>query len=168
MFTNSSFVLFGCPGLYAATHGVTANRIYDNENGRLLKYSPEFFTMKRDVTPIWTLNELAGKHSAVSMWASAEFEFRGKKPTYHEPFDRKMHWKQRIDNIIPLMTRNESQIDFVMFYVEHPDFQSHTFSAYSNEVTTGKSKSINQIEEIRKVHSFSFICSIFQNISNQR
>lgn len=90
--------------------------------------------MKKDITPIWTLNELAGKHSAVSMWASAEFEFRGKSLTYNEPFDRKTHWKQRIDNIIPLMTRNESQVDLVMFYVENPDFPSHSFSSYSNQV----------------------------------
>jgi len=122
-------------GLYAATHGVTANEIYDNKSGRLLKYSPELFMMKKDITPIWTLNELAGKHSAVSMWASAEFEFRGKSLTYNEPFDRKTHWKQRIDNIIPLMKRNESQIDVVMFYVEDPDFPSHSFSSYSNQVT---------------------------------
>lgn len=94
--------------------------------------------MRKDITPIWTLNELAGKHSAVSMWAAAEFEFRGKKVTYNEPFDRKTHWKQRIDNIIPLLTRNESQVDLVMFYVEHPDFQSHAFSSNSTQVSWKK------------------------------
>ncbi|XP_055304257.1 ectonucleotide pyrophosphatase/phosphodiesterase family member 5-like isoform X2 [Sitodiplosis mosellana] len=122
-------------GLYAANHGVTANEIYDNESGRLIKYSSELFMMKKDITPIWTLNELAGKHSAVSMWSAAEFEYQGKKLTYNEPFNRKTHWKQRIDNIIPLLTRNESQVDLVMFYVEHPDFESHAFSSHSKQVT---------------------------------
>lgn len=121
-------------GLYAANHGVTANEIYDNESGRLIKYSMEMFMMNNEITPIWTLNELAGKHSAVSMWAAAEFQFQGKILTYNEPFNRKTHWKQRIDNIIPLLTRNESQVDFVMFYVEHPDLQSHSFSSQSAQV----------------------------------
>lgn len=121
-------------GLYAASHGVTANQIYNRENGRFLKYSREMFTLKEDITPIWTLNELAGKHSAVSMWASAEFDFRGKNITYHEPFDRKVHWKSRIDRLIPLLMRDESSIDFVLFYIDVPDFPSHSFSIYSSQV----------------------------------
>ncbi|XP_031619259.1 ectonucleotide pyrophosphatase/phosphodiesterase family member 5-like isoform X2 [Contarinia nasturtii] len=122
-------------GLYAANHGVTANEIYNRENGRLLKYSRELFMLKDDITPIWTLNELAGKKSAVSMWASAEFDFRGKSISYHERFDRKVHWKARIDNIIPLLKRNESQVNFVMFYIDVPDFPSHSFSMFSKQVT---------------------------------
>lgn len=92
------------------------------------------FMFKENITPIWTLNELAGKHSAVSMWASGEFEFRGTKPAYNERFNRTTHWKDRIDNIIPLMKRNESQVDLVMFYVEQPDFPSHSFSSNSHQV----------------------------------
>lgn len=121
-------------GFYAGSHGVTANRIYDAQTGKLIKYSPELFMMREDITPIWTLNELAGKYSAVSMWASGEFEFRGIKPTYNEPFNRTRHWKDRIDNIIPLMKRNESQIDLVMFYAEQPDYQSHEYSSFSEQV----------------------------------
>lgn len=91
--------------------------------------------MKEDITPIWTLNEIAGKHSAVSMWSAGEFEFRGIKPTYYEEFDRKKaSWKQRIDNFIPLLTRNESQVDFVMFYMEQPDLDSHSYSPDSEQV----------------------------------
>lgn len=122
-------------GLYAASHGVTANVIYDNEQRKLLTYSREIFSLKQNITPIWTLNELAGKHSAVSMWSAGEFEFRGVNATYFEPFDRKVHWKQRVDQIIPLLKRNESQVDFVMFYNEHPDFEDHAFNPSSPEVS---------------------------------
>lgn len=113
---------------------MTANEIYDNINGKLLKYSREIF-MQRNVTPIWTLNELAGKNSAVSMWAAAEFEFQGLKPTYTEPFVNNADWKQRIDKIIHLLSRNENQVNFVMFYANQPDFASHDHSAQSPQVS---------------------------------
>lgn len=130
-------LLFNCShvGLYGASHGVTANVVYDNEKRKLIKYSRELFTLRQNVTPIWTLNELAGKHSAVSMWSAGEFDFRGVKSTYYEPFNRTVHWKPRIDNIIPLLKRNESQVDFVMFYSEHPDYEDHEFAPESPQVS---------------------------------
>lgn len=128
-------LICGNKGLYPGSHGVTANLVYDNEKQKLLKYSPEIFMYRQNVTPIWTLNELAGRHSAVSMWSAGEFAFRGTKPTYIEPFNRKTPWKQRIDNLIPILKRNASQVDFVMFYSEHPDFEDHAFSPSSQQVS---------------------------------
>lgn len=92
----------------------------------------------QNVTPIWTLNELSGKHSAISMWSAAEFEYRGKKPTYIEMYDRNVstRWKDRINKIIPLLKRNESQIDLVMFYMNQPDIPSHLYSSVSKQVST--------------------------------
>lgn len=123
------------PGLYAASHGVTANVVYDNKMDKVLKYSAELFMYRPNVTPIWTLNELSGKHSAVSMWAAGEFPFRGVNPTYYESFNRSVPWKQRIDNLIPILTRNEPQIDLVMFYVDQPDFEDHAYSTKSIQVS---------------------------------
>lgn len=124
-----------CSGLYAASHGVTANVVYDNKLRKVLKYSAELFMLKSNVTPIWTLNELYGKHSsAVSMWSAGEFPFHGVAPSYFEPFNRSVPWKQRIDNLMPALKRNESQIDLVMFYVEHPDFEAHAYSSQSKQV----------------------------------
>lgn len=122
-------------GLYGASHGVTANVVYDNKLGKILKYSAELFMMKPNITPIWTLNELSGKHSAVSMWSAGEFPFRGVKPTYYESFNRSVPWKHRIDKLIPALKQNESQIDLTMFYVEHPDFEAHAYSSQSKRVS---------------------------------
>lgn len=102
---------------------------------KVLKYSAELFMLKTNVTPIWTLNELYGKHSAVSMWSAGEFPFRELAPTYFEPFNRSIPWKQRIDNLMPALKRNESQIDLVMFYAEHPDFEAHAYSSQSKQVS---------------------------------
>lgn len=122
-------------GLYAGSHGVTGNRIYDNVNKKKLSYSNALFTSRVNITPIWTLNEMAGKRSAVSMWASSEFEFRGKTPTYVEKFVSKAPWKPRVDNIIPLLKREKDPINFVMFYSEQPDSTDHEFSAHSKQVS---------------------------------
>lgn len=121
-------------GLYAGSHGVTSNKIYDNIQGKRIRYSPEFFQSRVNVTPIWTLNEMAGKHSAVSMWASSEFSFRGIMPTYVEKYDTKVSWKSRIDNIIPLLKRPDDPVNFVMFYSSQPDSTDHEFSHRSNQV----------------------------------
>lgn len=121
-------------GLYANSHGLTASSIYDNSRNQLIRYSREMYTAKEDVTPIWTLNELAGKHSIISMWPGAEFEFRGTKPIYYEPFDRNVNWTSRVDKIIPLLKSNETQIDLAMFYSIEPDRTSHRFSANSEQV----------------------------------
>lgn len=129
------FFVFLLSGLYGASHGVTANVVYDNKLRKVLKYSAELFMLKPNVTPIWTLAELSGKRSAVSMWSAGEFPFRGIKPTYFESFNRSMPWKQRIDNLIPALTRNASQIDLVMFYVDHPDFEAHASSSQSKQVS---------------------------------
>lgn len=138
-------------GYNAGSHGVTANEIYDKNRGQLIKYSREMFMMKPNITPIWTLNELAGKHSAVSQWAAAEFDFRGVSPSFYEPFNRTTHWRDRINNIIPLLKRNESQVDLVMFYVEQPDFPSHSFSSFSKQV-------IRLIQQYKILHRHSIAC----------
>lgn len=121
-------------GLYAGSHGVTSNKVYDNVKRELISYSPELFMSRANVTPIWTLNEMAGKGSAVSMWASGEFEFRGKTPTYVEKFVTKTAWKPRIDKLIPLLKRNKDPVNLVMFYSEEPDYAGHEFAPHSNEV----------------------------------
>lgn len=123
-------------GLYAASHGVTANVVYDNKVAKVLKYSAELFMLKPNITPIWTLNELSGKHSAVSMWSAGEFPFRGVTPSYYESFNRSVPWKQRIDNIIPALKQNESPIDLVMFYMDQPDFEAHAHSSKSKQVSS--------------------------------
>lgn len=103
----------------------------------MISYSSEMFTLRPNITPIWTLYELAGKHSAVLMWTAGEFEFRGKKPTYYESYNREAneHWKPRIDRIIPLLTRNESQVNLVMFYNNSPDAEDHEHSPSSPQVS---------------------------------
>lgn len=121
-------------GQYAGTHGVTGNQIYDRNQGKLIKYSREMFIAKRNITPIWTLNELSGKHSAISMWPAAEFEYRGKKPQYIELYNRSTHWKDRINNIIPLLKRDDSPVDLAMFYLNQPDKPSHLYSSSSKQV----------------------------------
>lgn len=133
---TEKFHFFIRTGLYAESHGVFDIEIYDHVLQKKIYYSPEMYMFRPNVTPIWTLNELGGGHSAVSMWSAGEFAFRGLTPTFFEPFDREVHWKQRIDRLISLLKSNETQINFVMFYTNHPDSESHSFSVPSKEVNS--------------------------------
>lgn len=101
----------------------------------MIPYSAEMYSFRANVTPIWTLNELAGQHSAVSMWSSGEFPFRNLTPTFVEPFAENVPWRQRIDRLLPHFKRNEPKINLVMFYINHPDKESHSFSVPSKEVS---------------------------------
>lgn len=122
-------------GLYVESHGVTDTVGYDYVLKKVIKYSPEMYMYRSNVTPIWTLNELEGGNSAISMWSAGEFTFRGVRPTYVEKYDRRVHWKQRIDRMIPTLTRNESQVNLVMFYTSHPDDESHKYAVPSKQVS---------------------------------
>lgn len=155
-----SFLFFFHTGLYAGSHGVFDLGMYDHKLHKTVDYSPELYMFRPNVTPIWTLNELAGGHSAVSMWSANEFAFRGRIPTFSEPYDTNTigDWQQRIDRLVPLLQRNESQINFVMFYIDHPDRASHGFSVPSKEVKlsilwlTGRMFDLLQVIDFFMIH----------------
>lgn len=121
--------------MYPETHGVTSNNIYDNKLNKVLTYSPEMFMFRPNVTPIWTLNELAGKHATV-LWTAGEFMYRNRKPSHAVPVDAEIPWKQHIDeNLIPLFLRKECKVTLSMFYVKYPDFPLHRHSPQSKQVS---------------------------------
>lgn len=122
-------------GLYPETHGVTSDIIYDNKLNKVLKFSPEMFMFKQNVTPIWTLNELAGRHSMV-LWTGGEFMYRNRTPAHALPMNKSISWKQHIDdNLIPLFLRKECKVNLAMFHVKQPDLILHSHPARAKQVS---------------------------------
>lgn len=130
------FFFFISPlGLFPESHGVTSDIIYDNQLSKVLEFSPEMFMFQKNVTPIWTLNELAGRHSMV-LWTAGEFAYRNRTPAHALPMDKNITWKQHIDdNLIPLFLRKECKVNLAMFYVNQPDLVLHAYSLQSKKVS---------------------------------
>lgn len=127
-------------GLYPESHGVTSKEIYDNKLGKVLKFSPEMFMLRPNVTPIWTLNEMAGRHSTV-LWTAGEFMYRNRKPSHAVHVDTEIPWKRHIDeNLIPLFLRKECKVTLSMFYVKNPDFELHRNPPQSKHVSHNLSR----------------------------
>lgn len=120
--------------MYPESHGVTSNIIHDNKLNKVLEFSPEMFMLKPNVTPIWTLNEMAGKHTTV-LWTAGEFMYRNRKPSHAVSVDAEIPWKRHIDeNIIPLFLRKECKVNLAMFYAKYPDFVLHRNPPQSKQV----------------------------------
>lgn len=122
-------------GLYPESHGVTADIIYDTKLNAVLEFSPEMFMFKQNITPIWTLNELAGRHSMV-FWTASQFLYRNRSLAHALPMDKDISWKQHIDdNLIPLFLRKECKVNLAMFNVKQPDTILHAYPPQSKQVS---------------------------------
>lgn len=138
--------------MYAESHGVTSDVIYDNKLNEVIEFSPEMFMLKPNITPIWTLNELAGKRHSAVLWTAGEFMYRGTKPGHVIPIDAAIPWKQHIDeNLIPLLLRRECIHNLAMFHVNY-DLVSRTYSPQSKQVSSF-------YYHLLKLLDFSFHCS---------
>lgn len=132
--TKLNFIFFTL-GLFPESHGVTSDIIYDNQLSKVLDFSPEMFMFQKNVTPIWTLNEVAGRHSMV-LWTAGEFMYRNRTPAHALPMDKDITWKQHIDdNLIPLFLRKECKVNLAMFYVKQPDLVLHAYAPQSKNVS---------------------------------
>lgn len=121
--------------MYAASHGVTANTIYDNNLQKVIESNDEKYKFRSNVTPIWTLNEMAGKHSMV-LWPAGDLLYRNLTAAHVVPSNVEIPWKRHIDeNLIPILLRKECAVNFAMFNVKQPEAALRTFSAHSKEVS---------------------------------
>lgn len=123
-------------GRYAGEHGVLANKVYDHKLQRLLGYSEELFTQCGNNIPIFTMNQLNGKHSGSMMWPGGEFGYTALKikATFAQPLTE-IPWDKRIETVISWFKHKDTPANFVMMYLNQPDSQEHAFGPDSAEVS---------------------------------
>ncbi|CAH1405731.1 unnamed protein product [Nezara viridula] len=114
-------------GLYSEAHGVIGNSVYDKEKKKVVGYSYDLFHYNKNVIPIWTLNERAGKgrHSGVMMWAGGEYEYGGVNVTFSKSYDENMSWNESAETALSWFVHPETPANLVMLYFDEPDNQSH-------------------------------------------
>ncbi|KAJ8872843.1 hypothetical protein PR048_026459 [Dryococelus australis] len=122
-------------GLYPESHGVLGNSVYDVARDRRIGYGPQLYS-NPGVTPIWTLNQMAGggRHSGVMMWPGGEFSYNGVLPTFRQPYDLQVGWESRVDTVVGWLVHPSTPANLVMLYFEEPDRRAHAFGPDSPEV----------------------------------
>lgn len=132
-------------GMYAETHGVLANKVF-NENGTCLNYGYEMFHYNDDIVPMWTLNQKTGegRHSGCMMWPGCDFPYQGVNLTYFQKYNSSIKWTDRIDTIMHWLLNAEKPINLLNAYFEQPDAFGHQFGPYSKE-TNEKLKQVDDI-----------------------
>lgn len=120
-------------GLYAGTHGVLGNELYDAEQGHVI-YSNDLFSQNKDVMPIWAWNEMRGGRSGCMMWPGSNFAYQGHKCTYTQPFDENISREDQLDKIISWILDPTVPANLIMMYVNQPDDASHAYGPYADKV----------------------------------
>lgn len=123
-------------GLYPETHGVVGNSFYDPDLKKIVKIEPDMFSQKKDVIPIWLLNELSAedRYSGSMMWPGSEYPFKNRKPTYFEAWDLQVDLLKRVDKVIEWLTDKSKPANLIMLYTEMPDHCAHVHGPNSDEV----------------------------------
>lgn len=120
-------------GLYAETHGVVDNEFYDPATRNVTKYSYKLYHYNNNILPIWTVNEKSGRHSGTMMWPGSVFEYQGTSPTFAQPFNDTIPWKDRVDTLMSWFVHPTNPINLGILYIEEPDYHGHALGINSPE-----------------------------------
>jgi predicted AlkP superfamily pyrophosphatase or phosphodiesterase len=116
-------------GLFPGHHGVVANNIFDPPTGRL--FAPAKAEEVRDPmwwggTPIWTLVERSGSHSATMFWPGSEAPHDGVMPRYWEAYNENTPANARVDQILSWLDLPAAQRPRLLtLYFEDTDTAGH-------------------------------------------
>lgn len=126
-------------GLYAETHGIVANSMFDpviNETFYAFgskDNDTKWFAQNEITMPIWTLNQIfSGKSAIVGGFPGANVPFANQTPFYTEDYNNKLDWYEKVNRIVELFANKK--INFGVLYFPEPDETGHQFGPYSDEV----------------------------------
>ena len=127
-------------GLYPARHGIINNDFFDPELGAVFRFTQP--TAARDSRwwggePIWVTAIKQGRKAASAFWVGSETEVSGVRPTFWRPYDYKIPFEQRLDELIGWMRLPPVERPaIVVFYLEETNSAGHRYGPASAEVAT--------------------------------
>lgn len=128
-------------GLYPSHHGLINNHIFDPATGEFFHYNRA--ASNRDDRwwggePIWTTAVLQGRASGCAFWPGSEVQNHGVHPTYWRPYDYKIPFQTRLDDMIGWLKKpNPAERPAVVaFYFEEANGAGHPFGPDSSEIAS--------------------------------
>ncbi|CAI9533882.1 unnamed protein product [Staurois parvus] len=124
-------------GLYAESHGIVANSMYDSSTKQIFNLSD--FSSKTDpfwwneATPIWVTNHRMGRKSGSAMWPGSDVKIQNTTLDDFLPYNSSVAFAERVNNIMAWFTRPNDPINFATLYFEEPDASGHHFGPEDKE-----------------------------------
>ncbi|KAG2468414.1 bis(5'-adenosyl)-triphosphatase enpp4 [Polypterus senegalus] len=130
-------------GLYAESHGVLANNMYDPTVNKTVSLPSSFDPFWwNDATPIWVSLQQKGFKTAAAMWPGTDVKIHNMTSTYHMHYNKLMTFQERVDNVTKLLS--DGTVKFAALYYEEPDHSGHT---YGPDNTTEMAKVLKQVDD---------------------
>lgn len=124
-------------GLYAESHGVYGNYMYDAETKDVFALfneratgMPKWWTAE----PIWTTAEKAGMKTAQYLWSRCDVPFDGVQTHFCQHFQKLPGKDIFHDNIMNALEKFDTGYDFVQVYTEDIDNAGHNYGPDSEAV----------------------------------
>lgn len=118
-------------GLYAESHGILANRMYDPASHKKFivgknSSDPVWWS---EAQPLWVTALDSGYKTAAMMWPGSDVPISNRTPSYFLPFDPHVTFKQRLGNVTNWLLGDgkEPGVQFAALYWEEPDQSGHHF-----------------------------------------
>ncbi|KAM4693840.1 bis(5'-adenosyl)-triphosphatase ENPP4 [Discoglossus pictus] len=131
-------------GLYAESHGIVANSMYDPEIKRVFTLAnssdPAWWN---EATPIWVTNQLQGHKSGSGMWPGSEVYIHN-MTIDNMKYNRNVSFAERVDTVTSWFTRAKDPINFATLYWEEPDSSGHHFGPDDHKNMTEVLRSVDE------------------------
>lgn len=114
-------------GLYAESHGIIANSMYDAESKEHFRTNSSDSFWWNEATPIWVTNQLQGHKSATVMWPGSGISLRNTTVQHHMKYNMSVAFQKRVDILTDWLKNMDDLITFACLYWHEPDFSGHLY-----------------------------------------
>ncbi|XP_041661311.1 ectonucleotide pyrophosphatase/phosphodiesterase family member 5 [Cheilinus undulatus] len=118
-------------GLYAETHGIVANEMYDPVLNRSFSMETDSIYESRwweEAVPLWVTIQKSGGRSGAAMWPGSDVKIHGMFPNQYLHYNSSVSFETRVECIIEWFAApKEEAVDFGVLYWEEPDESGHIF-----------------------------------------
>lgn len=123
-------------GLYAETHGIVANEMYDPVLNRSFSMETDSIYESQwweEAVPLWVSVQKAGRRSGAAMWPGSDVKIHGMFPNQYLPYNASVSFETRVERIIEWFSApKEEAVDFGVLYWEEPDESGHILGPQSS------------------------------------
>ncbi|KAM9840337.1 ectonucleotide pyrophosphatase/phosphodiesterase family member 5 [Aulostomus maculatus] len=116
-------------GLYAETHGIVANEMYDPVLNRSFSMETDSIYESQwweEAVPLWVTIQKSGGRSGAAMWPGSDVKIHGMFPSQYLPYNTSVPFETRVERIIEWFSAPKGEaVDFGVLYWEEPDESGH-------------------------------------------
>ena len=122
-------------GLYAESHGIVANEMYDPVLNRSFSMETDSIYESQwweEAVPLWVTVQKAGGRSGAAMWPGSDVKIHGMYPNEFLQYNSSVSFETRVERIVEWFSApKEEAVDFAVLYWEEPDESGHMLGPQS-------------------------------------